>query len=194
MEAVTAILLLAPQPPLLFMGEEFATTQPFLFFCDFGPELARAVTEGRRREFSRFARFSDPAARERIPDPNAEATFTTCVLDWSALDRAPHHAVLELHRALLSLRRQWIAPRLAGMGNGDPQVDILAARALSLRWRLGDGSLLKLVANLGEDLVQAEPASGDLIFATTNLDAAMIKAGQLPPWSVAWHLQSGNHS
>ncbi|MBU1692034.1 MAG: malto-oligosyltrehalose trehalohydrolase [Gammaproteobacteria bacterium] len=194
MEAVTAVLLLAPQPPLLFMGEEFATAQPFLFFCDFGPELARAVTEGRRREFSRFARFSDPAARERIPDPNAETTFSACVLDWSAIDRAPHHAVFELHRDLLSLRRQWIAPRLAGMGNGDPKTTLLSARALNLRWRLGDGSLLMLDANFGEDVVEAAPATGSLIFATTNLDDTMIKAGQLPPWSVAWHLQSGDHS
>jgi maltooligosyltrehalose trehalohydrolase len=194
MEAVTAVLLLAPQPPLLFMGEEFASAQPFLFFCDFGPELALAVTTGRRREFARFARFADPAARERIPDPNAEATFSTCVLDWSALDRTPHRAVLERHRQLLSLRQQWIAPRLAGMGNGDPHVALLSDRALSIRWRLGDGSLLALLANLGEDMVETAPASGTLLFATTDLDAAMIKAGQLPPWSVAWHLQSGDRA
>lgn len=194
MEAITAILLLSPQPPLLFMGEEFATTQPFLFFCDFGPELARAVTEGRRREFSRFARFSDPAARERIPDPNAEATFSTCVLDWTAIDHAPHRAVLERHRALLSLRRQWISPRLAEMGNGDPKMTLLSTRALNLRWRLGDGSLLTLIANFGEETIIVAPATDSLIFATTNLDDAMIKAGQMPPWSVAWHLQAGNHS
>jgi len=194
MEAVTAILLLSPQPPLLFMGEEFATTQPFLFFCDFGPELAHAVTEGRRREFSRFARFSDPAARERIPDPNAEATFSDCVLDWAAIDHAPHRSVLELHRALLSLRRQWIAPRLVGMGNGDPKMTLLSARALNLRWRLGDGSHLTLAANFGENVVEAVPTTGALIFATSNLDDTMIKAGQLPPWSAAWRLQSGDHS
>jgi len=194
MEAVTAILLLAPQPPLLFMGEEFATTQPFLFFCDFGPELARAVTEGRRREFSRFARFSDPAARERIPDPNADATFSACVLDWAAIDHAPHRAVFERHRALLSLRRQWIAPRLAEMGNGDPKMTLLSTHALNLRWRLGDGSLLTLIANFDEETIVVAPATDSLIFATNNLDDAMIKAGQMPPWSVAWHLQAGNHS
>lgn len=194
MEAITAILLLSPQPPLLFMGEEFATTQPFLFFCDFGPELARAVTEGRRREFSRFARFSDPAARERIPDPNAEATFSDCVLDWAVIDHAPHRAVLERHRALLSLRRQWISPRLADIGNGDSKMTLLSTHALNLRWRLGDGSLLTLIANFGEETIIVAPATDTLIFATTNLDDAMIKAGQMPPWSVAWHLQAGNHS
>ena len=95
MEALTSVLLLAPQPPMLFMGEEFATNQPFLFFCDFGPELANAVTEGRRREFSRFARFADPAVRESIPDPNAPETFKNCVLDWSAIERMPQRTTLE---------------------------------------------------------------------------------------------------
>lgn len=194
MEAVTAVLLLAPQPPLLFMGEEFATAQPFLFFCDFGPELARAVTEGRRREFSRFVRFADPAARERIPDPNAETTFTDCVLDWSAIDSAPHQVVLQHHRNLLALRRRLITSRLAGMGNGDPELTLLSARALTVSWRLGDGSLLSLVANFGEDVVDASPASGELIFATTNCDAAKLKAGKLPSWSVAWYLRAGDRS
>lgn len=189
-EAVTAVLLLSPQPPMLFMGEEFAAAQPFLFFCDFGPELARAVTEGRRREFSRFARFADPAARERIPDPNAVATFEACVLDWGSIEQAPHQAVLDLHRRLLALRKQWIAPRLAGMGNGDPQLTPLSERALDLRWRLGDGSLLTLQANFAEDVVATAPAAGVLLFATANLDAALRQSGKMPPWSVAWHLQA----
>ncbi len=194
LEAAAAVLLLAPQPPLLFMGEEFAAAQPFLFFCDFGPDLARAVTKGRRREFSRFARFADPAARERIPDPNASATFETCVLDWSAIKREPHRATLELHRRLLELRRQWIAPRLAGMGNGEPQVTRLSKHALTVRWRLGDGSQLSLLANLGEDRVDTAPVNGELVFATANLDAAVLDAGYLPPLSTAWHLQATEQS
>ena len=191
MEALTAVLLLAPQPPLLFMGEEFASAQPFLFFCDFGPELARLVTEGRRREFSRFARFADPAVRESIPDPNALATFETCVLDWSATAREPQRTTLELHRKLLALRWQWIAPRLAGMGNGTPQLKLLSPRTLAINWRLGDGSLLMLLANLGDDPVESTPPDGELLFATSNIDAGALAAGQLPAWSVAWHLQVG---
>ena len=191
MEAVTAVLLLAPQPPMLFMGEEFAAAQPFLFFCDFGPELARVVTEGRRREFAGFTRFADPAERERIPDPNAVTTFAACVLDWSAIERSPHHEVLELHRRLLALRRQWIVPRLTGMDNGDAQFELLSERALTVNWRLGDGSRLSLTANLGEAAIASRPATGSLIFAAARLDAAMLEAGQLPPWSVAWHLQEG---
>ena len=71
LEAAIALLLLSPQIPLLFMGEETASRSPFLFFTDHGPELAEAVREGRRNEFARFADFADPAKRERIPDPNA---------------------------------------------------------------------------------------------------------------------------
>src|SRR5262249_50675795 len=72
--AAVAVLLLAPSPPLLFMGEEWAATTPFPFFCDLGPALAPLVREGRRREFAH-----DPAVRE-APDPTAEETFATAVL------------------------------------------------------------------------------------------------------------------
>src|SRR5690606_18049024 len=81
--AATAILLLAPSPPLLFMGEEWGADQPFPFFCDFGDELADKVREGRRQEFARFPQFRDEAVRARIPDPNAPETFAQAVLDWS---------------------------------------------------------------------------------------------------------------
>ncbi len=75
LEVMTALLLLSPSIPLLFMGEEWGAETPFLFFCDFEGPLADAVREGRRREFARFPAFADPAARDRIPDPAALATF-----------------------------------------------------------------------------------------------------------------------
>ena len=191
LEALTAILLLAPPIPLLFMGEEFAASQPFLFFCDFDAELARAVSEGRRHEFSRFSRFADPAALALIPDPSADASFSACVLDWSVLGQEPHRGVLDLYRRLLSLRRQLITPRLAGMGNGSPQSTVFSATALGVSWRLGDGSRLALVANLGSGTVDVPGASGKRIFATSNIDDEALSCGRLPPWSVAWYLESG---
>src|SRR5262249_175864 len=72
--AAMEILLLAPSPPLLFMGEEFGATSPFLFFCDFQGDLARAVTGGRRNEFSAFEKFKSPGLHDQIPHPNAEST------------------------------------------------------------------------------------------------------------------------
>ncbi|MBY0396522.1 MAG: malto-oligosyltrehalose trehalohydrolase, partial [Thermoleophilia bacterium] len=80
--AATAISLLGPQIPLLFMGEEWAAPQPFPFFADFGGDLADAVRDGRRAEFAGFPAFQDPASRDRIPDPAAEATVRSATLDW----------------------------------------------------------------------------------------------------------------
>lgn len=190
LEALSALLLLAPPIPLLFMGEEFAARQPFLYFCDFGADLADAVSDGRRREFAHFPRFADPADRERIPDPSAESSFSASVLDWGVLDDDPQRAVLELHRQLLALRRQWITPRLPGMGNGAPQTTRLSATAVALSWRLGDGSRLTLAANLGSDASAVPAATGARIFVTSNLDAAALAGGRLPPWSLSCHLQS----
>jgi malto-oligosyltrehalose trehalohydrolase len=188
--AASAVLLLAPSPPLLFMGEEFAAAQPFLFFCDFGGDLAAAVTNGRRGEFARFARFADPAARSRIPDPNAEATFLACVLDWNSLAKPPHAACLARTRELLRLRRQWIAPRLAGMGGG-ARFSIHDPTALTVSWKLGDGSRLSLLANLGGSPSGPLPMpAGEAIYRSETLAMHELRDGTLPPWSVAWFLDT----
>ena len=75
LEAAIALLLLCPQIPLLFMGEEGASTSPFLYFTEHAAELAQAVRDGRRREFAKFSQFSDPKHLDKIPDPNAAVTF-----------------------------------------------------------------------------------------------------------------------
>ena len=77
-----ALVALNPHIPLLFMGEEIATTTPFLFFCDWEGELARGTRDGRRMEFSAFRAFSMPEMRDRIPDPCAHQTFLASCLDW----------------------------------------------------------------------------------------------------------------
>lgn len=184
--ALTSVLLLAPQPPMLFMGEEFAAATPFLYFCDFAlnPDLAEAVTEGRRREFAEFAQFADPAARQGIPDPNAAATFAASKLDWTALTRPPHAQAFARCKELLALRQRAIAPRLAGMRPGARSTR-LGQTALRIQWLLGDGSTLTLTANLGPATVhEVPPARGEPLYA---LHAA-AGADSLPPWSVSWHL------
>ncbi|HEY7615871.1 MAG TPA: malto-oligosyltrehalose trehalohydrolase, partial [Terriglobales bacterium] len=110
--AAISIFLLAPQPPLLFMGEEFAAGTPFLFFCDFGKELAQAVTEGRRNEFARFQQFQDPAVRAKLPDPGDVITFERSALDWQSATEPCHRDWLNLYRNLLRLRRDKIVPLL----------------------------------------------------------------------------------
>jgi maltooligosyltrehalose trehalohydrolase len=109
--AATTVLLLAPETPLLFMGQEWAAGSPFLYFTDHHPELGRLVTEGRRNEFRHFEAFSDPAARERIPDPQASSTFLASRLRWEERTGEPHASTLRLYTSLLGLRRRHPALR-----------------------------------------------------------------------------------
>ncbi len=185
LRAAIAILLLAPAPPLLFMGQEWGSRAPFPFFCDFGPELAAAVTEGRRREFARFPAFSDSTARARIPDPDDPATFAAAVLDWHELERAEHREWLELHRELLALRRREIAPRLGHLSGDQGDFRMLGARALEAHWRLGDGSRLTLLANLDDQpLPGIKRSTSELLYTAAALDGATV-----PAWGVCWFLE-----
>ncbi len=140
MPAALASLLLAPAVPMLFMGEEWGASTPFLFFCDFGPELAAAVSKGRREEFSRFDAFRDPQARERIPDPNAVRTFEASRLDWDERGREPHREREDLVRRLLAIRSDELVTRFAGMRHGGEF--LVEGEWLTVRWTLGDGSRL----------------------------------------------------
>ncbi len=103
--AASALLLLAPEVPLIFMGQEWAAPEPFLFFTDHNEELGRLVTEGRRKEFEHFAAFADESRRESIPDPQAGETFLRSKLDWS-LRQTPEHAGCVLwYQILLRVRK-----------------------------------------------------------------------------------------
>jgi len=182
--AAMEILLLAPSPPLLFMGEEFAASTPFLFFCDFHGDLAAAVTNGRRSEFARFSKFSSPGIREQIPDPNAEQTFLRSKLDWLSPKQPPHSRWLQLYQGLLSLRHRAIVPRLKGTGRAVINSCDENTRALAIDWNLADGSLLQLRANLGTQASALTSSStGSQIYPRTPLTAA------LEPWSVGWWIR-----
>lgn len=141
-----ALLLFAPEPALLFMGEEFAAGSPFLFFTDFAPELGKLVTAGRRDEFRAFSAFSDEWLRERIPDPQALETLLKSRLDWGEAER--HAPMLRLYRELLRLRRE--DPVLAA-SDGPPETGVLGERALYVLRRSGERVRL-LLANLGGPL------------------------------------------
>jgi len=189
--AAVAILLLTPSPPLLFMGEEFGAETPFLFFCDFEKNLAAAVTAGRRSEFARFARFGDPAERERIPDPNAAETFAASRLDWKELDQSSHRDWLRFYQKLLKLRRQHIVPRLSAGCVVSSAYQTPGDHGLAAHWKFPDNSKLSLMANLGNDSLAGLTApSSQVIYASDELDANALRQGTLPPWSVAWFLES----
>ncbi|MGC2648098.1 MAG: DUF3459 domain-containing protein, partial [Candidatus Sulfotelmatobacter sp.] len=185
------ILLLAPSPPMLFMGEEFGTQTPFLFFCDFEKDLAAAVTAGRRNEFAHFTRFNDPEARKGIPDPNAESTFDASRLDWNDLEQPAHQDWLRFYRQLLKLRKEHILPRLSSACTIEARYTTREDLGLTAEWKFGDGAKLTLLANLGADpLAAATAPDGPILYASKGVREDEIKQGSLPPWSVVWFLES----
>jgi maltooligosyltrehalose trehalohydrolase len=103
--AASVLLLFSPATPLVFMGQEWAASSPFLFFSDHEGALGVAVRQGRREEFKSFAAFADPNARLRIPDPQEKTTFEQSKLNWDERTAEPHARVLATYRAMLALRR-----------------------------------------------------------------------------------------
>lgn len=187
--AIMTLVLLAPSPPLLFMGEEWGSCQPFPFFCDFGADLSDAVIEGRRQEFARFPEFSDPAERERIPNPMDEQTFQQAVLNWGDSNRPAHLHWLEVYRKLIALRHREVIPRLHNMANRSKGYWQLSERALSAYWKLGDDSELSLFANLGDEPLAGHNISLDtLLYTTQGEQHEQMNSGTLAPWSVTWSL------
>jgi maltooligosyltrehalose trehalohydrolase len=145
LRAAMALLLLCPQIPLLFMGEEVGAREPFLFFTDFDGDLADAVREGRRKEFAHAPGFSDRHRRDAISDPNAPATFQASHWSDTGADAADWRRLVG---QLLDLRRTQIAPRLAGTRSLGAEA--VGVGAVTARWRLADGSVLTLAVNLDE--------------------------------------------
>jgi maltooligosyltrehalose trehalohydrolase len=178
----TAALLLAPQVPLIFMGEELGATTPFLYFCDFHGELADAVREGRRKEFAPFPQYASERARASIPDPNAASTFSASKIAW---DRADPET-LATYVSLLELRRAHIVPRLDGAHRG-AAYDARTPGGVRVDWTLGDGSLLHLRANFSATPAPRLSAGpGQLLHSVGEAGAAQ----GLGAWSGVWTLEA----
>ena len=192
LRAALEILLLAPAPPLLFMGEEFGATSPFLFFCDFRGDLASSVTTGRRNEFARFSRFSSVEARRHIPDPNGEESFRRSKLNWDSVTKECHAGWLELYHKLLWTRRRVVVPRLAQGASIRARYCNFQRLGLAVDWNLGDGSVLQLCANLGLDWLTTTSRPGGQFYSSTPQAACAFESNRLPPWSVIWQLQTSD--
>lgn len=182
--AVTALLLLAPHPPLLFMGQEWGSTKPFPFFCDFSPPLAEKVSLGRRDEFARFPEFTDPEKRQRIPDPNAESTFRSAVLNGPAEDNQNASEWIMFYRQLLQLRERIIIPLLLRRKNPGSNYQLVSEQCVAVLWDFGNKQLM-LLTNLGEHAAEGAPTPfEDIIYAT---DTILHEKTHLPPWFVGWY-------
>ncbi|PLX50007.1 MAG: malto-oligosyltrehalose trehalohydrolase [Desulfobulbaceae bacterium] len=187
LKLVIALTLLAPSPPLLFMGEEFAARTPFYFFCNFSEPLASQVTEGRRREFDKFSQFSSPQNRSNIPDPNAAATFSESKLAWQQAWNEENHAFLSFYKKLLELRRRHIVPRLGTIVHGQATFTVLAEQTLQAWWPLADQARLTLIFNFaGQAAATAPYASHTVIYRESGEAAATWLPTEIPAKSIIW--------
>ena len=190
--AAQAVVLLGPAIPLLFMGEEWSASTPFLFFADFSGELAEAVRNGRRSEFKKFPAFADPAARERIPDPIAETTVRQSTLKVEEAINGEHAGERRFIAELLDIRRREIIPRLRNIPGGSGHYAVQPSGALVVSWTLGDGSRLAMHANLSDRAVAHEPSdarhAGRRIATVGRIDER-----GLAPWSVGVFLDETSH-
>ncbi|MBK9134541.1 MAG: malto-oligosyltrehalose trehalohydrolase [Betaproteobacteria bacterium] len=174
-----AIVLLAPSPPLLFMGDEAGAVTPFLYFADWSAELRDAVRRGRVAEFAHFARYAEAARAGRLPDPCSEATFARCRVQPGP-DAAAWQAA---YRTLLALRAMRLQPRLPDLLE-DGHDAAFEGRLLEVRWRFGGerAGVWTMQVNLGPEAAAAPMPAGERLHAEGEATAAV-----LGPWSGRWH-------
>jgi 1,4-alpha-glucan branching enzyme len=166
---------------MIFMGEEFAARQPFLFFVDFAGELADKVRDGRREEFARFPEFSDPEKRETIPDPVAEETFLASKLRWNEADAATQ----AWFTRVLAVRREVIWPLRGAIGGNAGRYRVIGTSAVEVSWDLSGGGKLLLQANLSASLVSGFGAVAEQVFWS---EGEASGDGAFGPWAVRWSL------
>jgi len=176
--AMSTLLLTSPFTPLLFMGQEWNASTPFLYFTDHNEELGRLVTEGRRKEFAGFARF----AGAEVPDPQALETFTGSRLDWSEAEQPEHAGVRVLYRELLRLRAS--EPALKEVRAGGHDARALGTDALVLE-RRGGGQGMQVVVCVRGTLEHRVPPGAELVLWSEaprfggTVEAAPLKDGTL---------------
>jgi maltooligosyltrehalose trehalohydrolase len=158
LRAATALLLLTPQIPMLFMGEEWGETKPFLFFTDHNEDLGKLVRDGRRREFARFAAFNKPEILNKIPNPNALETFVASV------PVATENAWTEFYRTCLRIRHEKLIPLIPGCKSIDARV--LSRTAIRASWLMNNGAILTVATNFDDKEITCEPGDDETFFAT----------------------------
>jgi maltooligosyltrehalose trehalohydrolase len=191
LRAGTAILLLSPSLPLLFMGQEWACSQPFTYFVDFSGDLGDQVNLGRLQDVIKASGLNSVEELPQIPLPNAAETFQASRLAWAEPGREPHQQWLDFHKHLLRIRRDHITPRIKGLVAGQAHYQLFSDRALAVQWRLNDASTLTLVANMGKEPARADYyCNGEVLFASDSEVDKYLRTGDLGPWAVIFYLQA----
>ncbi len=173
--AASALLLLAPEIPLIFMGQEWAAPEPFLFFTNHNEDLGKLITEGRRKEFAHFAAFNDEARRDSIPDPQAKETFLQSKLDWNLRNAPEHAACLRWYQKLLHVRKLLL--RKAQFQSSHALNDDV----IRLEWKSERGSLRAVVALEGPT-ISHDPPSGERKLVLSSEDQLYTNDPQLISW------------
>ncbi|HAS1734392.1 malto-oligosyltrehalose trehalohydrolase [Enterobacter cloacae] len=177
-----AALLLSPHIPLLFMGEEYGETNPFLFFTDFHGDLAKAVREGRAKEFTGHSGHDGD-----VPDPNDEQTFARSKLDWHNVTTAQGKSWLRFTRSLLVLRHRYLVPLLRPGGTVEGKIVKTAPGMVAVSWSFPTGTL-SLALNIGNKPVDVPALAGETLFSWP--DAAEV----LVPNSIVVRFADGDAS
>lgn len=185
LRALAAIYLLGPQIPMLFMGEEWAASTPFPFFCDFSKDLADAVRRGRLEQFTTEEERDNPRFLATIPDPLAQETFRSAKLNWDETSTERHASMLSFYKRILAVRQRRMVPLLKDFPENAGVYEVHAPRFLEVRWELSSGTL-RLEANLSPDPVGCQCDAGETLW----LEGKLTDDDQLAPWSVRWSLSA----
>ncbi len=193
-DCLQAILLLSPQIPLMFQGDEFGDCNSFCFFTDFDGELASAVSKGRKKEFRKFAAFEDEEAAEVFPDPNHERTFEISRLDWNQLVHPVQRRRLQVTTKLLQIRRDILMPLLDG-AQGDCGSALVDERSFVVSWELQPGQFYHLFANLSDETWEIEDGlltdavdAADIVYSNHKSAPDRLREGSLPAMTTIFAL------
>ncbi len=176
-KAITALLLLAPNTPMLFQGQEFAASSPFLYFADHNPDLNKLIRAGRLKFLCQFPSLATEEMQAIVPEPGAEETFTQCKLDWSEVET--NHELYQLHCDLLRLRREETCFRSQDRNRFDAAV--LSNDALVLRFFGDEIDDRLLIVNLGRDLI-LDPAPEPLLAPPPDCEWQILWSSEDPDY------------
>ncbi len=183
--AIAAIYLLLPQIPMIFMGEEWAASSPFPFFCDYQGELAEAVRKGRCEQLSKQDPAPSADEMKRAPDPQAEETLRSAQLRWEELKDAGHAEWFGWYKQVLQVRQRFVVPVLKDLEGSCSRFEVLGPGRLKVTWDLADGVKLYLATNLcSEQAAGFGAAVGEVIWMEGSEEN-----GTLGPWSVRWSIK-----
>jgi 1,4-alpha-glucan branching enzyme/maltooligosyltrehalose trehalohydrolase len=186
----TLLALLTPAVPMLFLGEEWGSTTPWLYFADWEGDLKKAVQEGRKREFGHVTKTVDGRELE-LPDPCSAATFEASRPDPSERQSEAGRAWLAMVRSALEARRQWLLPRQDRLLTGRHTFQRISERGLAVQWRYDDGQVLAMDINLGGEVVQVDPQHLGPVEPQDvyrHRWPADTPAGTWPAWGARWRI------